>query len=63
MHWITAWYLLAYLFSEGINMYLCKECTSELTFRLVINDTEDTKRKKLYLCPKCGKYYFISDEA
>ena len=32
-------------------------------FRLVINDTEDTKRKKLYLCPKCGKYYFISDEA
>ncbi len=44
-------------------MYLCKECNSELTFRLVIDDTEDTKRKKLDLCPKCGKYYFISDEA
>ena len=29
-------------------MYLCKECNSELTFRLVIDDTEDTKRKKLY---------------
>ena len=28
-------------------MYLCKECTSELTFRLVIDDTEDTKRKKI----------------
>ncbi len=42
-------------------MYLCKDCNSELTFRLVIDDTEDTKRKKLYLCEKCGIYHFISD--
>lgn len=43
-------------------MYLCKDCNSELTFRLVVNDTEDTKRKKLYLCEKCGIYHFISNE-
>ena len=43
-------------------MYLCKDCNSELTLRLVIDDTEDTKRKKLYRCEKCGIYHFISDE-
>ena len=43
-------------------MVMCNDCNVELNFRLSIKDTEDDKTKKLYICPKCGKYCFIHDE-
>lgn len=44
-------------------MCLCETCNCKLEFKLVIHDEEDNKTKKLYLCSKCEKYYFINEES
>ena len=43
-------------------MEICPICNTDLIFRLEIKDTEDNRIKKLYLCNKCNKYYFLYDE-
>lgn len=40
-------------------MDICTDCNTTLVFRLVL---KDSKTKKLYICPNCGKYSFIDYE-